>query len=320
MILILKKMMQMLNDRLSIAIKQMCAEAGFIKTGFSGYEILKEESGFLRMWLDKGLNAGMQWMHNSFEKRRDPSLILEDVKSVISLAYFYDTPAEHNENIQIPKISRYAWGKRDYHKILKKKLKQLCMEIEKLETDIRTKSYIDDGPVMDKVWAQRSGIGWIGKNTNVINKEFGSYFFIATIFINRELNYDKPVEDLCGSCNLCIEACPTGALFKDYNIDSNLCISYQTIENRGDIPADLNLNGWIFGCDICQEVCPFTRNKFFTNDENFYPSPGHFNKTYDELNGLSEDDFNNTFNGTPVKRTKYKGWQRNLKKAGEEIS
>ena len=306
-----------MKDSLSNNIKKLCSESGFIKTGFSKAEILTNESNVLRQWMDKGLNADMQWMNKSFDKRKDPSLILEDVRSVISLAYFYDTPAEHIDEPSIPKISRYAWGKRDYNKILKNILKDLCFEIEKLESETITKSYIDDGPVMDKVWAARSGIGWMGKNSNIINMDFGSYFFIATILINKELIYDKPVDDLCGSCNA---ACPTGAIYEEYKLDSNLCISYQTIENRNEIPDDIKLDGWIFGCDVCQEVCPFTRNKFFTEDENFFPAAGHFNKSYEELMKMNEDEFDEQFNGTPVKRTKFKGWQRNLKKAKDEIS
>lgn len=309
-----------MKEDLSKNIKKLCRESGFLKTGFSRAEFLNNESKYLRQWLDKGFNADMLWMNNSFEKRKDPTLILNDVRSVISLAYFYDSPYEHSEEIRIPKISRYAWGKRDYHKILKNKLKVLCLEIERLEPHIKTKSYIDDGPVMDKVWAVRSGIGWMGKNTNIIDKDFGSYFFIATILLNKELIYDEPVTDLCGSCNLCIEACPTGALYDEYKLDSNLCISYQTIENRNEIPKDLRLEGWIFGCDVCQDVCPFTRNKFFTEDENFFPAAGHFNKSYEELMKMNENEFDEQFNGTPVKRTKFKGWQRNLKKAKDEIS
>ncbi|MBS1518528.1 MAG: tRNA epoxyqueuosine(34) reductase QueG [Bacteroidetes bacterium] len=304
---------------LSQIIRDKCKEAGFIKSGFAKAGIAHPESEHLKQWLDKGLNAGMKWMNSSFEKRSDPSLIMEDVKSIISLAYFYDTPAEHKEDPGIPKISRYAWGKRDYHKIIKKKLRILCKEIEELESGIKTRYYADDGPVMDKVWAVRSGIGWMGKHTNVINSDFGSYFFIASILINRELEYDNAAAELCGSCSLCIRSCPTEALYDDYKLDANLCISYQTIENRGEIPGSIRSEGWIFGCDICQEVCPFTRNKFFTEDENFYPSELHFNKTYDELLKINEEEFNNMFNGTPVKRTKYSGWRRNLLKAKKEV-
>ena len=308
-----------MKNNLTYLIKQKCLDAGFIKTGVSKASILSEEGLHLKQWLDEGRNAEMKWMKDSYEKRIDPALRMEDIKSVVSLAYLYDTPVPHPDDKNIPKISRYAWGERDYHKIIKKKLKPLCKEIEKMGEGIKSRYYIDDGPVMDKAWAVRSGIGWMGKNTNVINPEFGSYFFIATILLNTELVYDKPMEDMCKNCSICVSSCPTGAIYEEYKLDSRLCISYQTIENKNDIPAEIDLSGWIFGCDICQDVCPFNENKFFTEDINFYPRPELVNKTYGELLDLSEENFNNLFRGTPVRRTKYKGWVRNLKKALSEL-
>lgn len=303
-----------MENNLSEIVIRKCLEAGFIKVGFAKAEELKTESLFLKEWLDEKRNADMNWMGNNFERRTNPSFIMEDVKSIISLAYLYDTPIAHSDNKNIPKISRYAWGERDYHKIIKKKLKVLCKEIETLSEQIQTRVYVDDGPMMDKVWAVRSGIGWMAKNTNVINPEIGSFFFLAEILINIELEYDKPIEDICKSCRLCIDACPTGAIYDEYKLDANLCISYQTIENRNEIPDEINLNGWIFGCDICQDVCPFNESKFFTDDINFYPKKEILNKSIDELLELSEDDFNKIFEGTPVRRTKYSGWKRNLNK------
>lgn len=308
-----------MKEVLTNIIKQKCFDAGFIKTGIAKAEELKGEGMYLKEWLTEKRNADMKWMNSSYEKRINPDLVMKDVKSVISLAYLYDTPVAHSEDINIPKISRYAWGERDYHKVTKKKLKPLCEEIEKLCDGIKTKYYVDDGPVMDKAWAVRSGIGWMGKHTNVINPETGSFFFLATILINIELDYDKPVDDLCKSCTLCISACPTGAIYDEYKLDSNLCISYQTIENRNEIPDEINLNGWIFGCDICQDVCPYNSKNIFTDEINFFPKKANLDKTYDELLEYSEDEFNKTFEGTPVRRTKYKGWIRNLKKAKNEI-
>jgi epoxyqueuosine reductase len=304
-----------MKNNLTNLIKNKFLDAGFIKTGISKAEALKEEGLHLKLWLEEKRNADMKWMNDSFEKRIDPELIMEDVKSVISLAYLYDTPVAHPDDKSIPKISRYAWGERDYHKILKMKLKTLCKEIEDENEGIKTKYYIDDGPVMDKAWAVRSGVGWTGKNTNVINPEFGSFFFIATVLINSELEYDLPIEDNCKSCSLCVSACPTGAIYEEYKLDSNLCISYHTIENRNDIPEEIDLSGWIFGCDICQDVCPFNESKFFTDDISFYPRKEIIFKTYDDNLKLSEIEFNSLFNGTPVKRTKYKGYIRNLEKA-----
>ena len=300
-------------------IKSKCIEAGFFKVGFARAERTDSEALYLREWLDEKRNADMKWMANNFEKRTDPSEIMEDIRSVISLSYLYDTPVAHSENRNIPKISRYAWGERDYHKIIKKKLKNLCNVINSLSPEIKTRAYVDDGPVMDKAWAVRSGIGWMGKNTNVIDPDTGSFFFLAEILINEELDYDTQVEDLCKSCNLCINACPTGALYEEYKLDANLCISYQTIENRNDIPDEINLNGWIFGCDICQDVCPFNGKNKFTTDINFLPKSQIKNKTYDELLNLSEDEFNKIYEGTPVRRTKYNGWKRNLIKAKKDL-
>lgn len=307
------------KTRLGEIIKSKCIEAGFFKVGFTRAEKTYSEALYLREWLDEKRNADMQWMANNFEKRTDPSEIMEDIRSVISLAYLYDTPVAHSENRNIPKISRYAWGERDYHKIIKKKLKNLCNVINSLSPEIKTRAYVDDGPVMDKAWAVRSGIGWMGKNTNVIDPDTGSFFFLAEILINAELDYDTQVEDHCKSCNLCINACPTGALYEEYKLDANLCISYQTIENRNNIPDEINLNGWIFGCDICQDVCPFNGKNKFTTDINFLPKSQIKNKTYDELLNLSEDEFNKIYEGTPVRRTKYNGWKRNLIKAKKDL-
>jgi epoxyqueuosine reductase len=297
---------------LSELIKSKCLDAGFVKVGFAKAEELKKESLYLKEWLNEKRNADMNWIANNFDRRINPNLIMEDVKTIISLAYLYDTPISHSENKNIPKISRYAWGERDYHKIIKKKLKALCKEIEMISDKIQTRVYVDDGPMMDKVWAVRSGVGWMGKHTNVINSEIGSFFFLAEILINTELEYDKQVEDLCKNCRLCVEACPTNAIYDDYMLDANLCISYQTIENRNEIPEDIDLSGWIFGCDICQDVCPFNGNKIFTEDLNFFPKNEVFNKSVEDLIEMSEDDFNKTFEGTPIRRTKYKGWKRNL--------
>jgi len=336
-------------------ISDKAKELGFVHTGFSKAEILENESAKLKEWLDSGFAADMTWIEKGFDKRRNVNMIMEDAKSVISLAYNYYTPIEHNETL--PKISRYAWG-RDYHKILKPKLKELC-EFIRLHCEERSNKvisefaslqlamlyYVDDGPVMDKAWAVKSGIGWMGKHTNVISPKYGSWLFLCEIITNIEFDeYDSPLEDLCGSCTLCISACPTGAI-EEYKVDANLCISYQTIENRGEIPDNINLDGWIFGCDVCQDVCPYNSPKYNhpTDDLNFYPkeeltmSPpsqggvpvgggGHHFldicsdksgvrwKDKSKLTQIAEEEFNKIFANSPVKRTKYKGWKRNLEK------
>ena len=295
---------------LSKKIKEICLKEGFFKVGFAKYEKLSNEVGHLKDWIGEGHNADMDWISRNNEKREDISLILNSVKSVISLAYVYDTPFLHKDSL--PKISRYAWGEKDYHKVLKRKLKVVCEEIKSLCQDAETKFYVDDGPVMEKVWAVKSGIGWMGKHSNVIDSETGSFFFLSEILINQELVYDKPVDDLCKTCRVCVDACPTGAIYDEYKVDANLCISYHTIENRKDIPSFIDLSGWIFGCDVCQDVCPFNNRTLFTEDKSFYPLVEVFEKSVSELSNIEESEFNKVFANSPVKRTKYAGWKRNL--------
>jgi epoxyqueuosine reductase len=340
-------------------IRDKAGELGFVKTGFARYEVLEDESQKLRAWLDAGKQADMEWIERGFEKRKDVRLILPNAKSVISLAYNYYTPFEHDETK--PKISRYAWGK-DYHKILKPKLKELSRYIEEVVkinyktspnpllrkegaqkitedegVNIICRAYVDDGPVMDKVWAQKAGIGWMGKHTNVINPEFGSWFFIAEIITNIDFQeYDMPIEDMCGSCSLCISACPTGAITEEYSVEANKCISYQTIENRGEIPESIDLDGWIFGCDVCQDVCPFNSPKYnhVTQEKAFFPkeialplvkgeypqgegvnittSPNPLLGKEGAFDSLTEEEFGIVFADSPIKRTKFAGWKRNL--------
>jgi epoxyqueuosine reductase len=301
-----------MKEKLSRAIKDICEREGFFKSGFSKFEKLSTEIGHLKTWVNEGRNADMEWISRHTDKREDVSLILNGIKSIISLAYIYDTPFDNKDSF--PKISRYAWGKKDYHKVLKKKLKNICKEIESLSEDVLTKFYVDDGPVLEKVWAVKSGIGWMGKHSNIITADAGSFFFLSEILINKELEYDNPVDDLCETCMVCVDACPTGAIYEEYKVDAKLCISYQTIENKNDIPSYLDLSGWIFGCDVCQDVCPYNKKKFFTEDESFYPMNGIFGKSANELSGMSEEEFNKVFADSPVKRTKYAGWKRNLKR------
>jgi len=299
-----------MKDNLSKNIKDICLKEGFFKVGFAKYELLTDEVSFLKEWISEGRNGDMEWMSKNLEKRKDASLILNGIKSIISLSYIYDTPFEHNGHL--PKISRYAWGEKDYHKVLKKRLKKVCKEIELLCGDAKTLFYVDDGPLMEKVWAVRSGVGWLGKNCNVLDSEAGSFFFLSEILINKELEYDKSVDDLCETCRICVDACPTGAIYDEYKVDANLCISYQTIENRNEIPSYIDLSGWIFGCDVCQDVCPFNKRKYFTDEEGFYPLKKVFNKDAKELSVIKEEEFKEIFSGSPVKRTKFTGWKRNL--------
>lgn len=301
-----------MKDNLSKEIKEVCLKEGFFKVGIAKYERLTDEVKHLNNWVSEGRNADMEWISRNTEKREDASLILNGIKSIISLSYIYDTPFEHKDSL--PKISRYAWGEKDYHKVLKKKLKTICKEIENLCEGAETKFYVDDGPLMEKVWAVKSGVGWMGKHSIVIDADAGSFFFLSEILINKELDYDKPVDDLCETCRVCVDACPTGAIYDEYKVDANLCISYQTIENRNDTPSYIDLSGWIFGCDICQDVCPFNRKKLFTDDKSFYPMLDIFEKSAEELKKIDEEEFGKVFESSPVKRTKFTGWKRNLER------
>ena len=297
-------------------IKHICLNHGFIKAGISTPFLPDEYSHRFEQWLSKGKHANMYWLETQKEKRKNASLILPGIKSIVSLAYIYDTPFIHGEST--PKISRYAWGYMDYHKLLKKKLKKLCGEIKsELQneyTEIELLYYVDDGPIAEKSFAVKSGIGWQGKNSIVINHEFGSFFFLCEILTNIELKPDEPAEDLCGSCNICSNACPTGALDEEYKLDANLCIAYHNIENKNGIPDYIYFNGWLFGCDICQDVCPYNKHGHYTSELDFYPLSELFNKPITAYKSINESLFNKLFTSSPLKRLKYNRFLRNLKK------
>jgi len=297
-------------------IKNLCLKHGFTKAGISAPELSGQDISRFEKWLSEGKHAGMQWLETQKEKRGNPALVLPGIKSIISLAYIYDTPFTHNENF--PKISRYAWSKTDYHKYLKDKLKKLCSEI-KSETqteypDTGLLYYVDDGPIAEKSFAVKSGIGWQGKNSLVINPEFGSYFFLCEILTNIEIEPDKPMEDFCGNCGICTKACPAGALDEEYRLNAGLCISYHNIENKNEIPEHINLHGWLFGCDICQDVCPYNKHKHFTAECGFNPIPELINIPLPAYQSINEAEFNALFSSSPLKRLKYKRFQRNLNK------
>lgn len=298
--------------KLTNFIKSLAKEYGFIKCGIAPVEKLNSESNYLKQWIKSKYSGEMFWIEKSLEKRINPLLILEDVKSIVSLAYLYDTKELHPSEKNIAKVSRYAWGNLDYHKVLKKKLKEMTNKIKEVDNQIKTKFYVDDGPVMEKVWAVKAGIGWMGKNTNVIDPEIGSFFFLSEILIDKELIYDQPLEDMCETCNICINACPTGALIEEYKLDASLCISYLTIEKKGELPQDIDLDGWIFGCDICQEVCPYNKHKFVTNELGFQPNKKIYNKSFSELLKINQEEFEKEFTSTAIKRTRYEGFKRNL--------
>lgn len=288
-------------------------QLGFDLVGFAKADSLIKETEKLQQWLDKGYHATMNYMEKNLSKRKDVRQILPTAKSIISLAINYYTPDHHTDQIKKGKVSRYAWGK-DYHLIIWQKLAELEAELKQLEPEFETLSYVDTGPVMDKVWAVKSGLGWMGKHTNIINPNIGSWFFIANIITNYEFEYSEIVADHCGTCTACLDACPTNAIVDEYVVDSNKCISFHTIENKNEIPVELKgkFENWIFGCDICQDVCPWN-NKFslVTPIKDFYPNNKEF--CLSEVLEMDESFFKARFSESPIKRTKLKGLQRNAR-------
>ncbi len=286
---------------------------GFDLIGFSRADVLREEINNLEEWLSKGYNAGMAYMERNIEKRQDLKNILPEAKSVISLAVNYYSNKKHSNNVSKGKVSRYSWGT-DYHLIIWEKLAKLEKELKELDENFESKSYVDTGPVMDKVWAVKSGLGWIGKHSNVINKYFGSWIFLSTIITNYEFGYSQQMPDFCGTCTACIDACPTNAIVQEYLVDANKCISYLTIENKNEIPEKFlgKFDGWIFGCDICQDVCPWNvKFSQVTEKKEFYPSHNNDELDLREVIDMTTEEFNLRFERSPVKRTKLKGLKRN---------
>jgi epoxyqueuosine reductase len=286
---------------------------GFDLIGFAPAEELTNEIKKLEEWLSKNFHAGMEYMTRNLEKRKNVKNMLPSARSIISLGMNYYTPEKYSDNKNKGKISRYAWGK-DYHLIIWEKLDELVESLQADDPSFEAKTYIDTGPVMDKAWAVKSGIGWLGKHTNVINKEFGSWFFIANIITNFEFKYYIPIEDFCGSCTACIEACPTNAIVDEYILDANKCISYLTIENKKKIPEKFKgkFDNWIFGCDICQDVCPWN-NKFsrVTKQTEFFPTNENKEIHINDILSLTKEEFNRRFKDNPVKRAKLSGLKRN---------
>ena len=292
-------------------IKEQAKKLGFDFCGISKAEFLAEEAPRLENWLKENKHGQMAYMENYFDKRLDPRLLVEGSKSVVSLLYNYFP--EQNQNAEAPKISKYAFGM-DYHEVIKDKLDEFLSSLKGAIGNIDGRVFVDSAPVMDKAWAAKSGLGWIGKNTNLINKQQGSFFFIAELIIDLELEYDGPLKDYCGTCTRCIDACPTEAIVAPYVVDGSKCISYLTIELKENIPSEFKnkMDNWAFGCDVCQDVCPW--NSFSkTHTEDFFKNTnGLLNYTETEWYEMTEETFNRVFKNSAVKRTKFKGLKRNL--------
>ncbi len=296
-------------------VEQIALRLGFTLVGFTSAELLQKETAFYRKWLNNGYGAEMEYMNRNIDKRANVKLVYHEARSVVSLGINYYVPLNHVDNEREGKISRYAWGK-DYHLVLWNKLGELIKELKTIDAKFIGMSYVDTGPVMDKVWAVRSGLGWMGKHTNVINPAKGSWFFIAAIITNYEFDQSNVVADHCGTCTACLDACPTSAFPSPYVLDARKCISYQTIENMSDIPELLSgkFNGWIFGCDICQDVCPWNKKFSFETGENeFFPADGKIAIALSEVEAMTEKSFKEQFAESPIKRAKLKGLKRNAK-------
>jgi len=293
-------------------IKSLSQELGFSSCGISKARFLKEEEKKFEQWLNNGYQSGMSYLEKNFDKRLDPTKLVPGAKSIISLSYNY-YPPEKLEKSNNFIISKYAYG-RDYHQVIKKKLRKLFSKIKEKFGNIEGRVFVDSAPVHERAWAKLSGLGWIGKNSLLINKKMGSYFFLAEIICDLKLEYDNEVSDHCGKCNKCIDACPTDAIREAKVIDANKCISYLTIENKENIPSEFNkkLKDFIFGCDICQDVCPWNRFSRAHNEIEFYPKDELKKLRKKEWKELTKETFDIIFKGSAVKRASFDGLKRNI--------
>jgi len=294
-------------------IKSAAKALGFLSCGISKADFLEDEAPRLEQWLNQGHHGSMSYMERHFDKRLDPRLLVPGAKSVVSLLLNYHTDKKQADPTA-PKISSYAYGT-DYHFVIKEKLKELMQIILREIGEVNGRVFVDSAPVMDKAWAAKSGLGWLGKNTNLISKQVGSFFFIAELIIDLELDYDAPVTDHCGSCTACIDACPTDALLQPYQIDGSKCISYLTIELKESIPTGFKgqMDNWAFGCDVCQTVCPWNRFAKPHSEPAFEPHEELLNLTKSEWQEMTSVIFNKVFKNSAVKRTKFEGLKRNIK-------
>lgn len=296
-------------------VENQALAKGFTSIGIAKAEMMEDEAKKLEIWLSKSYHGKMSYMENHFDKRVDPTKLVPGAKSVISFLYNYNTE-ESQVDPEAPKISKYAYG-RDYHKVIKKKLLELVMEMQEVYGNFTYRCFVDSAPVLERDWAKRSGLGWIGKHTLMIHPKKGSYFFLAEIICDLEFEYDDgPMDDYCGTCTRCIDACPTDAISpQGYIVDGSKCISYLTIELKEAIPDTFEgkMDNWMFGCDICQDVCPWNRFATPHQEADFLPHEDLLKLSADDWDHLEEETFGALFKGSAVKRTKYAGLKRNIK-------
>jgi len=293
-------------------ILDLARKLGFDLVGFAKAEQLHSETERLSQWIELGYQSKMSYMEQNLDKRKDVSQILENAVSVISLGMNYYMHGNYSGQEGFGKVSRYAWGK-DYHFVIWEKLSEMISELQNIDSKFEAKSYVDTGPVMDKSWAVKAGLGWMGKHTNVINRDIGSWFFIANIITNNEFEYNEPITDFCGSCTACIDACPTDAIVDEYLLDSNKCISNLTIENKGDIPEEFRgkFENWIFGCDICQDVCPWNNKFAFKKERAEFKPVDNIELELEEVKTMTNREFKKRFAVSPINRSRLKGLKRN---------
>ncbi|WP_166920687.1 tRNA epoxyqueuosine(34) reductase QueG [Flavobacterium poyangense] len=293
-------------------IKEEAKRLGFLSCGISKAGFLEQEAPRLENWLKKNHNGEMAYMENYFDKRLDPTLLVDDAKSVVSLLLnYYPNEIQNQESF---KISKYAYGQ-DYHTVIKEKLKEFLFSIQEHIGDVSGRAFVDSAPVLDKAWAAKSGLGWIGKNSNLLTQKVGSFYFIAELILDLDLEYDHATTDHCGSCTACIDACPTQAIVAPYVVDGSKCISYYTIELKENIPMEMKgkFDEWAFGCDTCQDVCPWNRFSKPHSEPLFNPNPELLSFSKKDWIEITEETFRAVFKNSPIKRTKFDGLKRNIK-------
>ncbi|KIA87842.1 tRNA epoxyqueuosine(34) reductase QueG [Flavobacterium sp. AED] len=292
-------------------IKSEAKRLGFLACGISKAQFLEEEAPRLENWLNKNRNGKMSFMENHFDKRLNPTLLVDDAKSVISLLLNY-----YPEKLQNPdsyKISKYAYGQ-DYHFVIKEKLQEFLFSIQSTIGEVSGRAFVDSAPVLDKAWAAKSGLGWIGKNSNLLTQKVGSFYFIAELIIDLDLEYDNSTSDHCGTCTACIDACPTEAIVAPYIVDGSKCISYFTIELKENIPHEMkgSFDDWAFGCDVCQDVCPWNKFSKAHKEPLFNPNPELLSMSKKDWREITEETFKVVFKNSPLKRAKFQGLKRNI--------